>query len=365
MDIRLLKKSDWPVIAEFNKVQYKPDHILTDKIYYDWQFDNVFNPDGKHYTALGLFDRAGSLMGTIGVFPSPCSFFGKTLNCNWIANLMVKENLRSLGYGAMLLKSAEESFDLVVDHNVNDLARPLFEKMGYQVNDIKRSLCVLDPVAIETLTGQMGLQMKIFTGENSDTSLSLKFEVTERCGSEFDSFWEKVKPRYPIAIDRSSRYLNWRYADNPLVKYSIFTVSSGDKIGGFVVLRIEDVTSGAEKKSTGIKIGRVIDLVAHEKAEEQLLLKTVEFCQNQGLGLIDFFFTGNFSMLSLDKIGFVDADVQPYSLIPTLLNPIDRAKRTKHNFAFKLINQNYFNKKMTDLNNWYTTKGCGDQDRPY
>lgn len=361
----MLKKSDWPVIREFNSIQYKPDHILTNKVYYDWQFDNAFNPNKDCYTSLGLFDKSGKLSGTIGLFPAPCNFFGQSIKCNWVANLIVKENLRSLGYGALLLTEAEKGFDLVVDHNVNDSARPLFEKMGYQVNDIRRYLCILNPAAVEVLTGQAGLQMKIFTGGNSDVLPSFKFEIIERCGSEFDLFWEEVKPRYPIAIDRSSQYLNWRYANNPLVKYSIFTGRDGDKIEGFVVLRIEDVTSGIEKKPTGIKIGRIIDLVAHGGVEEQLLLKTVKFCQNQGLGLVDFFFTGSFSIPSLEKVGFIDDGIHPYSLIPTLLNPLDRVKRTKYNFAFKLINQNYFNKNITGLNNWYTTKGCGDQDRPY
>lgn len=364
MTIRLLKKSDWPVIAEFNKIQYRPDHILTNKIYYDWQFDNVFNPNKDDYTSLGLFDKSGKLSGTIGLFPAPCNFFGESVKCNWIANLIVKENLRSLGYGALLLNAAEKGFDLAVDHNVNDLARPLFEKMGYQVDDIKRYLCVLNPAEADVLAGQTGLQMKIFTGGNLGISPSLKFEVIKRCGREFDLFWEEVKSRYPISIDRSSRYLNWRYANNPLVKYVIFAGYDGDKIGGFVVLRIEDITSGAEKKSTGIRIGWIIDLAVHEREEEQLLLRTVKFCQDQGLGLIDFFFTGNFPALSLDKAGFMDANIHPYSLIPTLLNPINRVKRTRNNFAFKLINQDYFNKNMTDLSNWYTTKGCGDQDRP-
>ena len=365
MQIRLLKKTEWPVIEVFNKEQYRPDHILANKEYYDWQFDNVFNTNKENYTSLGLFNKKEELVGTVGLFSADCNFFGKSIKCSWIANLIVKEDLRSLGYGALLLKEAEKGFDLAVDHNVNDLARPLFEKMGYKVSGIKRYICILNPSAIEVLIDQKNLDFKVYKNYPIPDHTSLEFKVVGHCDKEFDNFWGEVKPRYPVSIERSSQYLNWRYVDNPLVKYDILAIFNGDKMVGFVVLRVEEVTIGIEKKSTGIKIGRIVDLVSNEKVESQLLSKTVEFCQSKNLDLIDFFFTGNFLASKLEEVGFINSDIQPYSFIPTLLNPINRTKRTINNFAFKLVNQNYFNKNMANLDNWYTTKGCGDQDRPY
>ncbi|MDP3764329.1 MAG: GNAT family N-acetyltransferase [bacterium] len=365
MEIRLLKKRDWPIIESFNKEQYRHGHILVNKEYYDWQFDNIFNTSKENYTSLGLFNKDRELVGTVGLFLADCNFFGKSIKCNWIANLIVKENLRSLGYGVLLLKEAEKGFDLLVDHNVNALAQPLFEKMGYKVGNVKRYVCILNSGAMEVLTDQKNLNFKVYENHHASNPLSLKFKVVTRCGKEFDSFWAEIKSKYPISIDRSSQYLNWRYADNPLVKYDILTISEGDKMMGFVVLRIEEVTSGIEKKTTGIKIGRIVDMVVNKEVESQLLLKTVEFCRGKNLDLVDFFFTGNFLLSTLEEAGFASSDIQPYSFIPTLLNPINRTKRTKNNFAFKLINQNYFNKDIGNLDNWYTTKGCGDQDRPY
>ena len=37
----------------------------------------------------------------------------------------------------------------------------------------------------------------------------------------------------------------------------------------------------------------------------------------------------------------------------------------KNNFAFKIINKNYKSVHSEILDNWYTVKSCGDQDRPY
>ena len=144
MEIRLLKKSDWPAIEDFNKKQYRPDHILTNKTYYDWQFDNVFNSDHDFYTSLGLFDQKKELAGTIGLFPAPCNFFGQSTKCNWIANLIVREDLRSLGYGCLLLKEAEMGADIAIDHNINQATKPLFTKLGWRGEDIKRYICILD-----------------------------------------------------------------------------------------------------------------------------------------------------------------------------------------------------------------------------
>ncbi len=366
MEIRRIKKSEWDKILSFNTKEYRSDHILINKVYYDWQFDNVFNNDHDLYTSLGLFDQKEELAGTIGLFPAPCNFFGQSAKCNWITNLIVKENLRSLGYGYLLLKEAERRADVAIDHNINQVAVPLFTKSGWRGEDIKRFICVLDSINSEKVIGKSDLRLRTFKNYNHTFGSEWSAGLVDGCGPEFDEFWDEIKSKYPFSIDRSSAYLNWRYAHNPLVKYFILVSRQGNRVVSFIVIRIEPITQGPERADTDIKVGRIIDFISTNEAEEYALLEAVRFCGNKEVDFMDFFFTGNFHKEALNKIGFMDCDIAPYSKMPTLLNPIDRTKRTKHNFAVKLLNDS-LGKKTGGLNlgDLYTTKGCGDQDRPY
>ncbi len=122
-----------------------------------------------------------------------------------------------------------------------------------------------------------------------------------------------------------------------------------------LVLRIEE--------PLGFKIARIIDFISKDEAEIFTLQNAINFCRENGCHLIDFFFSGNFHIDSLEKVGFKEANQEPYFSIPLLFNPIDR-ERKYINLAFKVINPKIKNEKAADINNWYVTKGDGDQDRP-
>lgn len=53
------------------------------------------------------------------------------------------------------------------------------------------------------------------------------------------SFWKDIAGRFPIAVDRNSEYLNWKYTGNPASQYVIFIAESGGRIEGYMVLKSE------------------------------------------------------------------------------------------------------------------------------
>lgn len=364
MEIRKIRKSELGKVMEFNRKEYPAGHILQNETYYNWQFDSVFNPEKDSYTSLGLFNDAGELVGTNGLSPAPISFLGKSLPAIWFANLIVREDLRSLGYGYLLMEKSVALAGIAVDHNINVAAWPLFMKSGWQGGDIDRYLGILNAEGAEKVIGQKNLGLKTISSLAASGG-DFEFLPVSKFGKEADVFWQNVSSRYPISIERSSKYLNWRYAEHPMTKYYIFSANAGSEMKGFIVLRVDEITEGSDRKPSGVKIGRIIDWVATPEAEEFLLAKAVEWCLGQKVDFIDYFTTGKFHEKSLERVGFVNDREHPYSLMPTLLNPIDRVKRTRHNFAFKIANPELLDPRAQDLGNWYAVKGCGDQDRPY
>ena len=346
MEIRLIKKSEWEKLAAFNAAEYKPNHILTNKLYYDWQFDNYANPEKDSYTSVGMFDQRQELVGTFGRFPLPYTLYGKTVTGNCLANLIVKKNLRSLGFGYILLEQASALGDIAIDHTINETAWPLFMKAGWQGENLKRYIAILN--------SKNNLYDLPATFHPSASEAAWRFERIETFDGRITRFWQHIRDRYPITIERTHEYLNWRYAKNPLTSYEQFVVEEGETIIALIILRIEEVR---REKPIGVRAARVIDFVASKEAERFALAQTIEFCRLHAVDFIDYFTSGNFHHNAFIDAGFVDGNTFPYSSLPLLFNPVS-TKRTHLNFAVK-------KNVPSALADWYTTKGGGDQDRPY
>ena len=355
MEVRRIKKTEWDALRKFNEEQYGPRHILTNKVYYDWQFDNFANEDHESYPTLGIFGKDRILFAVLGTFPLPYTFFGRDARANCLANLIVDKKVRSIGYGYLLLEHIESFNDLAIDHTINDAAWPLFMKAGWRGETLKRYLYIINSERLGRLIPE-GEAPDFQTSFRPGISASgRRFNEIKKLDASIDSFWTRARFRYPVTIRRNADYLNWRYMNHPLVSYRVFTVQENADVRALVVIRVE--------KPQGLSVARIIDFIAEEDAEGFTLARTIEECRKTGIDFIDYFSSGSFHEKSLFEQGFVNGDKFPYSSLPILYNPVS-FKRKHLNFAVKIMSDKLSQDKGFNLAHWYTTKGGGDQDRP-
>jgi hypothetical protein len=62
-------------------------------------------------------------------------------------------------------------------------------------------------------------------------------ERLSRFDQAFDTFWERVDGKYPVMFVHDSKFLNWRYFDNPTRKYTCIVVREGDRVLSYIVIR--------------------------------------------------------------------------------------------------------------------------------
>jgi len=351
-EIRFIKKSEWLKLRAFNEAEYKPGHILTNKVYYDWQFDNFANPNKDAYGTLGLFNSSGELIGTFGLFYAPMHFFGRTLMGTHLCNLIIKKDLRSLGYGYRLLERAASLNPLALDHTINEAAWPMFMRSGWQGENLKRFIFIINS---KTSLYQLP------ASREAPPVRSWEWIVVSEFDEKIDVFWQSIRERYPITVERTANYLNWRYSHDPLIKYKAFLARDGGLVKALVILRIEEPRD--EKQPLGIRVGRIIDFVSDKGADIFALTQTIRYCRDEGIAFIDYFLSGDFYDQSLAAAGFINGDSPEYKKIPILFIPVS-TKRLYLNFAVQTADPS-LKDKVKDLKNWYTTKGGGDQDRAY
>ncbi len=77
-------------------------------------------------------------------------------------------------------------------------------------------------------------------------------DITLRQIDEFDHtadrLWDSVSPQFHATVKRDSKYLNWKYVQQPHMNYQLFTASRSGKVCGYVILR----RAGPPENKTGI-----------------------------------------------------------------------------------------------------------------
>ena len=75
-----------------------------------------------------------------------------------------------------------------------------------------------------------------------------------------DRLWERLSGRFALAVRRDSRYLNWKYAEPPHVRYTSALLRRGDDVDGYVVYRHFREPQG--------RVTQIVDLLA-DPADER------------------------------------------------------------------------------------------------
>jgi hypothetical protein len=67
--------------------------------------------------------------------------------------------------------------------------------------------------------------------------LRAECEPIRRFDASFTGLWERLAPRFDVAVRRDAPYLNWRYVEPPHVRYSIVALRRQGELHGYAVYR--------------------------------------------------------------------------------------------------------------------------------
>jgi len=67
--------------------------------------------------------------------------------------------------------------------------------------------------------------------------LRAECEPIRRFDASFTALWERLAPKFDLAVRRDSAYLNWRYVEPPHVRYSIVALRRHGDLQGYAVYR--------------------------------------------------------------------------------------------------------------------------------
>ena len=270
--------------------EYLPD---TPPSRYEWL--TTGSPAGKAKWFLALDSQSKSLLGFITVLPRHFIVKGRQVQFGIMGDFVVEKQYRGFGPGMQLPrrvldKAGELGFSLIYTIPYYKTLRHI-ERAGFKHRVTLRWF--IKPLVFHRyMRNAVAARMANISAllfDNACCSLLVNaivlrnkcFVDTTEMGAVFDRFWVRLKNRdQGILGSRDSRYLTWRYGQNPLMKFRVLTLSrkASEEIQGYVIytingskLDIYDIQY-TDKKTRKLLILKLIWIARRRNCEAAYLL---------------------------------------------------------------------------------------------
>lgn len=325
---------------------YSENHILNNRIHNDWQFlENPYN-DFPYKSIIIMKDN--QIRSHLGFQQVKMKLFDKEIDAAWHMSFFTLESDRGKGFGEKLILHEKEKLDMTLVLNGSEGTKIIYEKNnGIYLGNLNRYIAILDKKRVKEF-----LKKDILLEQVVESDIKYNFTRELSLDESYEIFWNEVKDRYPITVQRDRRYLLWRFIQHPLINYHFMILKEDGRIVGYTVIRFE-------VNNDEIKAARVVDLIVLEKFEEEIFKAIITYCKSN-VDFIDYYLTGNYHQHSLLRSNFfLETDEMK---LPAVFRPLDNSRSSKINFFFRL-NKNVGEERIYQTENWYIVKGDSDQDR--
>jgi hypothetical protein len=212
------------------------------------------NPDGPAWSWFVCQGTASEVVGIASVFPRAMWVGDQLKLCGQVGDFAINAAYRSLGPALLLQRATfapvdEEKLAFCYDCPPHDAGMSTFRRLAMEPN------CTMDryvlPLRVEVrLRNRLGsasalpaavgnLLLRAYRWPLSK-SLPKDLEIAERkgpFGDEFSRLDTAVKDAKVIRSQRSAAHLNWRYREDPLQDYIVWTARRKGELLAYVVFR--------------------------------------------------------------------------------------------------------------------------------
>lgn len=234
--------------------------------YFDARFEWLYkdNPAGQTKTVLAFKDDENKIIGCGSICPRPLYLNGQKARAGIAVDFIVDENHRTYGPALKLQRAnfSEDNsseFDIIIAFP-NQAAKGPFLRVGCKAlgeaslftKVLKSENKIARYINIPVLTKSIGFildqllrlfdKMRVFAKPSNWHA-----ETVDAFDERFDAFWNEVR-NYKIIAERSSDYLNWRYARCKGIQYKVFCLSEkGSKtLKGYIVYFLHNNVANIE-----------------------------------------------------------------------------------------------------------------------
>lgn len=268
IEVRRATLADKQAIFEFLSKAYRERAPYKFPERWEWQFEKNPFREGDQLPVWIAVDENGAAVGQIGTMIEPLKIGTETYRLGWAVDLIVLPECRGQKIGFKLTTAIHQDSDVLMALPMSEAFRCFATKLGSvpvdSVTVFSRVARFDPPHTLAALRcrlqnkwpGKALLRPLHFFGMDRliaalvnlsvgirDLRLSrhISAEIAVTRIDEFDQtedqFWDSVSPQFQSIVQRDSKYLNWKYVQQPHVDYQLFTAARGGRLCGYVILR--------------------------------------------------------------------------------------------------------------------------------
>jgi hypothetical protein len=234
------------------------------RLRWDWARRNPANGVEPPYWVV----REGpTIIAATHLLPVRVTVSGAEVAGTWSSDPLVVAERQRQGLGGSLLRAWDRGTGVALGAALSPATRGRLDEMRWPkalalpcvVKPISRRAIRIPtwPVAINRLVSAITLPVVRVVSRTKP--LKEEIEVVRRFDSRVDRLWERLAGRFALAVRRDSRYLNWKYAEPPHVRYTSALLRRGDDIDGYIVYRHFHEPQG--------RVTQIVDLLADPSDE--------------------------------------------------------------------------------------------------
>jgi GNAT superfamily N-acetyltransferase len=223
---------------------FGPDAAEASRLRWDWQYRK--NPNNPGRIPLIWVAREGpSIIGQYATMPVALSVQGQEVSGSWGMDVMVAPERQRQGLGELLFGTWDRHVGAALGLGLSPSSHKLFRKLRWpEVGPIPFFVKPLTrralrrpgwPMPVNRLVSAVTLPYVKYAARMRP--LLGEVRLLRRFDRHFTDFWQRVAPKFDLAVRRDAAYLQWKYMSPPHVRYTVAALMRDDGPGGFIVYR--------------------------------------------------------------------------------------------------------------------------------
>ncbi|MBS0357713.1 MAG: GNAT family N-acetyltransferase [Proteobacteria bacterium] len=339
-------------IRDFFETHWKRPIALSKPEFYQWQFIDIPYQNNIDHCCIAAEDK--KILGIMGV--NSRSFFveNKKLLGAELTTWVVDTTRRNLGIGTKMISYLQNKYEIIFGLGISSDALSIYLRHGFRyAKSIPRYLKVLHWDNIEPFAQYEPLAKEIAQHWNQRQSPS-GYITEELNETKINDLFHKYKNNYNL-FSREYEYIKWRYLEHPTFDYHIKIIKSNCENDGVLLVLRQDTSD------EGLSILHIIDLIGDERDINAAMNYSIDFANDKGIPIIDFFCTSSKIGSRFLSSGWFSINDDPYFKFPHLFHPIELRDPASTSMIY--WSNNYL-AEFANLGKLYVTKQDADFDRP-
>jgi len=220
------------------------DAAEANRLRWDWQHRrNPYNRTGE--PGIWVAREGPTVVGQCPTLPVRVSLKGLEVDGAWGMNALVAPERDRQGLGEALVRAWDRHNGAGLALGVTAGYREVLDRLHWPDSHIVP--CVVKPltrraVRLPNLPTPLNRLISALTHPfvqvvARSRPLRAECEPIRRFDASFTALWERLAPKFDLAVRRDAPYLNWRYIEPPHVRYSVVALKRLGEVHGYAVYR--------------------------------------------------------------------------------------------------------------------------------